>query len=179
MTKRVLVISSGLRPRSNSAALAEAFAKGAREAGHEVEFVSLLGKTLKFCIGCDKCQTTMRCIFEDDAESIVQKMLTAQVIVFASPVYYYGLSGQLKVLFDRTYPLYAADYAFREIYLLCSAADDSDGTMERPISNVQAWIDCFNDVTLKGVVSALGLESKDKIDGHAALDEAYQLGKSV
>ena len=82
-------------------------------------------------------------------------------------------------MFDRTYPLYAADYAFREIYLLCSAADDSDGTMERPISNVQAWIDCFNDVTLKGVVSALGLESKDKIDGHAALDEAYQLGKSV
>ena len=132
MSKKVLIISSSLRADSNSDALAQAFAEGARTAGSEVELVRLAGKTLGFCRGCLACQKTGRCVIRDDGDVIAQKMLHADVLVFATPVYYYGMSGQLKTLLDRANPLFASNYAFRDVYLLCTSADEgtdaSDGT---------------------------------------------------
>ena len=74
MNKKVLVISTSLRPRSNSEALADAFARGASDAGHEVESVSLRSKNIAFCKGCLACQKTLRCVIADDAPAIVGKM---------------------------------------------------------------------------------------------------------
>ena len=122
--KKVLIITSSLRQRSNSDALAEAFARGAADAGHEVETVTLKGKELHFCRGCLACQQTQKCAIADDAPAIVQKMYEADAIAFATPIYYYELSGQLKTLLDRSNPLFTTDYHFRDIYLLTSAAED-------------------------------------------------------
>ena len=94
--KKILVISTSLRHDSNSDALAEAFAKGAAEAGNEVESITLKGKNLHFCTGCLACQKTQKCVIADDAPAIVDKMYAADVIAFATPIYYYGMSGQLK-----------------------------------------------------------------------------------
>ena len=77
MKKKVLVITSSLRPGSNSDKLAEAFARGAAEAGNEVETVSLKGKELRFCIGCLSCQKSRKCVLADDAPAIVEKMHAA------------------------------------------------------------------------------------------------------
>lgn len=96
MNKKVLVISSSLRKTSNSDMLAESFANGAREAGNEVEKISLLGKTIGFCTGCMGCAKTAKCVIKDDAFDIEQKMEQADVLVFASPIYYYEMCGQLK-----------------------------------------------------------------------------------
>lgn len=108
--KKILVISSSLRHDSNSDALAEAFAKGAAEAGNEVESITLKGKNLHFCTGCLACQKTQKCVIADDAPAIVNKMYAADVIAFATPIYYYGMSGQLKTLLDRANPLFTTDY---------------------------------------------------------------------
>lgn len=89
--KKVLVISSSLRHGSNSEALAEEFARGAREAGNDVELITLRGKDIKFCIGCLSCQKTQKCVIKDDAPAIVAKMHDADVICFASPIYYYEM----------------------------------------------------------------------------------------
>ncbi len=75
MNKKVVVISTSLRANSNSNALAEAFAKGAKEAGHEVEFISLRGKRIEFCRGCLACQKTGSCVIQDDANEITEKVL--------------------------------------------------------------------------------------------------------
>ena len=96
--KKILVISSSLRRNSNSDALAEAFAKGAAEAGNEVETITLKGKELHFCTGCLTCQKTQRCVIADDAPAIVDKMYAADVIAFATPIYYYEMSGQLSTV---------------------------------------------------------------------------------
>lgn len=119
MTKKVLIISSSLRKGGNSETLCDAFQKGAEEAGYQVEKVSLAGKQLAFCQGCLSCQETRHCILHDDAEAITAEMKASDVIVFASPVYYYGLTGQLKTLLDRANPLFASDYKFRDIYFSC------------------------------------------------------------
>ena len=90
MKKKILILSTSLRKNSNSDCLAEAFAKGARNAGHGVEKISFIDKEIHFCKGCLACQKTMRCVMHDDADAIAKKMLTADVIVFATPIYYYG-----------------------------------------------------------------------------------------
>ena len=100
MRKSVLVISTSLRQGSNSDLLAEEFIRGAREAGHTVEKVSLAGKEIGFCRGCMACQRSRsgHCVIQDDADAIVQKMAQADVLVFATPIYYYEMSGQMKTL---------------------------------------------------------------------------------
>ena len=106
MPKNILILSTSLRKDSNSDALAAAFARGAAEAGHHAVMCSLRGKALGFCVGCLSCQKTKRCVIRDDAPAIVQQMKQADVLVFATPIYYYGMCGQMKTLLDRANPLY-------------------------------------------------------------------------
>ena len=88
MSKKVLIISTSLRKNSNSDALAKSFAEGARSAGNEVETVSLTGKNITFCKGCLACQSIGRCVIKDDAIVLAEKMRTADVLAFATPIYY-------------------------------------------------------------------------------------------
>ena len=176
---KVLVISTSLRANSNSDALAHAFAGGAKEAGHEVELVSLRGKNLQFCRGCLSCVKTNKCVIADDAPAIVEKMHDADAICFATPIYYYEMSGQMKTLLDRANPLYSSDYHFRHIYMLTCAAEDEAFVPERAVAGLTGWIDCFEHAQLKGSVFAGGVNAPNDIKGHKALDEAYELGKNV
>ena len=138
--KNVLVISSSLRTKSNSEAMAQEFAKGAAEAGNKVEVVSLRGKKIAFCTGCLACQKKGKCVINDDANAITAKMKKAEVIVFATPIYYYEMSGQLKTMLDRANSLYVSDYKFREIYLLTSAADTDKKAMNIAKRGISGWI---------------------------------------
>ena len=179
MSKNVLVISTSPRKNGNSALLAEEFARGAQQAGNNVEKISLHDKTIGFCKGCLACQKTQRCVIHDDADIIAQKMLAADVIVFATPIYYYEMSGQMKTMLDRGNPLYSADYAFRDIYLLAAAAEDEADTMEGAIHGLQGWLACFEKARLAGTVFAGGVGGVGEINGHAALLNAYEMGKAV
>ena len=96
MSKKVLVISSSLRNNSNSEILAKQAAKGAQDAGHDVEFITLKDKTLNFCKGCLACQKTMKCVIRDDASEICEKVGNADVLIFANPIYYYELCGSSR-----------------------------------------------------------------------------------
>lgn len=177
--KKILVISSSLRGVSNSHLLAEAFARGAREAGNDVEIITLHKKEIKFCIGCLSCQKTGKCVIQDDAPAIISKMHDADVLAFATPIYYYEMSGQLKTLLDRANPLFEGDYRFTYVYLLTSAADTGEATPKRAVSGVEGWIECFDRSRLAGTVFAGGVTDPGEIAGHPALEEAYRMGQSV
>ena len=177
--KNVLVISSSLRKNSNSDSLAKEFARGAEESGNKVDFVSLFEKRIEFCRGCLACQKTQRCVINDDADEIREKMLKADIIVFATPIYYYEMSGQLKTLLDRMNPLYSSDYAFRNIYILTTAAEDEAHVPERAISGVQGWIDCFKKAQLAGTLFCGGVNDPGDITDNAALHKAYKMGKHI
>ena len=179
MNKKVLIISSSPRKGGNSETLAAAFAKGAREAGDQVETVSLREKQVGFCKGCLACLKLGHCVIQDDAVEIAAKMHDADVLVFATPVYYYCVSGQLKTMLDRANPLYDTDYAFTQAYLLAAAAEDAPETFEGTEKAVQGWVDCFPRCTLAGTVFAGGVNDVGEIAGHVALEQAYQMGKEV
>lgn len=179
MDKKVIIISASLRKDSNSEKLALAFAKGAEKAGNEVETISLKGKTLGFCTGCLSCQKNFHCYMKDDAEQIAQKIGQADVVVFATPIYYYEMSGQMKTMLDRCNPLFPQDYRFRDVYLLMTAADDNTHTTDRAVSGIIGWIDCFPKSRLAGTVFAGGVTEAGDIENHEALDEAFQAGMNV
>lgn len=179
MSKQILVISTSPRKGGNSDTLADAFVQGAREAGHRVEKITLHDKTIGFCRGCLTCVKTQRCIIHDGAAAIAQQMLTADVLVFATPIYYYGMCGQMKTLLDRSNPLYSADYRFRDVYLLAAAAEEAEHTVDGTVTGLQGWIDCFDKARLAGTVFAGGVTSVGEIQGHAALEQAHEMGTRV
>lgn len=179
MGKKILVISSSPRKNGNSNAMADRFVMGAREAGHEVEKVSLAGKTVEFCKGCFACHRGGKCMIKDDAAEIVAKLPDVDVVVFATPVYYYSVSGQLKTMMDRANPLYVMDYRFRSVYLLAAAAEDEESAVEGTKTAVQGWVDCFPKSKFVDTVFAGGVTDPGEIAGHPALEQAYKLGLSI
>ncbi len=177
--KKILIISTSPRRGSNSEALAEAFASGAREAGHEVELVSLRGKDVQFCRGCFVCQETQRCVIHDDADTLRQKALEADVLVFATPIYYYEMSGQLKTLLDRFNPLFPSDYAFRDVYLMTAAAEDEDFVPQRALNGLEGWVECFERAKLAGHVFMGGVTEAGENPEHPALRQARSMGRNA
>ena len=177
--KKILILSATLRKDGNSEQLAQAFAQGAREAGNQVQLLSLRDKQIAFCRGCFACAQTGQCVIRDDAVEIVQKMHDADVLVFATPIYYYEMSGQMKTMLDRANPLYGSDYQFREVYLLTCAAEQEESAPRRAIEGLQGWIDCFEKAQLSGTVFAGGVNNAGEIKGHSALKTAYNMGCSI
>lgn len=104
--KKVIVVTSSPRKNGNSETLANSFAEGAKAAGNEVLQVAVRDLGLQFCTGCMFCQSHDRCVLGDGMNALYSKFENADVLVFATPVYYYAVSGQLKTFLDRLNPLY-------------------------------------------------------------------------
>ena len=177
--KKVIVISTSLRKGSNSDMLADQFAAGAKAAGNEVEKISLIGKDIQFCKGCFGCQKLGRCIIKDDVNDIMAKVLHADIICWATPIYYYEMSGQMKTLIDRMNAMYSQDYHFRDIYLLTTAAEEEAETPKRAETGLTGWIDCYPKSRLAAHLFCGGVNEAREIEGNPKLQEAYELGKKV
>lgn len=142
--------------------------------------LSKIGKKIDFCIGCLSCQLTQECVIKDDANEIAEKVKNADVIVYATPVYYYEMSGQMKTLIDRMNCLFPSDYKFRDVYLLAASAEDEESAMDGAIKGVQGWVDCFEKANLAGVIRGTGLtETGEAKKDEEILKKAYEMGKSV
>lgn len=178
--RKVLIISTSLRNNSNSDILARECERGARDAGLDVEYVSLKGKEIKYCIGCMSCQKTNKCVLNDDVAAIMAKVKETEVIVYATPIYYYEMSGQMKTLLDRLNPLYTSDYKFRDIYMIATAADDSDTTFDKAYSGLSGWVDCFEKASLRGKVVAGGIDEAGSVNNFVDIkNKAYELGRGL
>lgn len=177
--KKVIVISTSLRVGSNSDMLADKFTEGALHAGHDVEKISLAGKNISFCRGCLACQKLGRCVIDDDANGIMQKVLNADVVVWATPIYYYEMSGQMKVMIDRMNAMYPLDYKFRDVYLLTTAAENEPEVPRRAESGLTGWTDCYPKCRLAGTLFCGGVDAPHAIEGNEKLQIAYEMGLHV
>jgi len=177
--KKVVVISTSLRRGSNSDMLADKFAEGAKAAGNEVEKISLVGKNIQFCKGCFGCQKLGRCIIDDDVNNIMAKVLQADVVCWATPIYYYEMSGQMKTLIDRMNAMYEQDYQFRDVYLLTTAAEDETETPKRAEIGLTGWIDCYPKSHLAAHLFCGGVNDAREIEGNSKLNDAYKLGNEL
>ncbi len=181
--KQILILSTSPRPHGNSELLADAFADGAAAAGHTCEKLILPTKKIDYCIGCMACAESAKCVLRDDVPSILEKMAAADALVFASPIYFYSVSGQLKTLLDRTNPLYeSGEYSFREVYLLTACASGEASAGDGAVRCIEGWLRCYGKARLAGAMNAAGVKDKGSVEtvrGGAYLRAAFEMGRSV
>ncbi|MDE6293198.1 MAG: flavodoxin family protein [Clostridiales bacterium] len=177
--KKVMVVTSTPRKGGNSEFLAQAFADGAKSAGNAVEVITVRDIDLKYCVGCMYCQDHDSCVLNDSMNGLYEKFQNADVLVFATPIYYYSVSGQLKTFLDRLNPLYPRENKFKDVYLLATAADENASAMDGAVTAIQGWVDCFDGVSIKGVIRGVGVTDKGDIQDTDFLNEAYAMGAKV
>lgn len=175
--KKVLILSGSPRKGGNSDFLCDEFMKGALEAGHQVEKIRVAEKKIGYCRACYACKDG-KCIIEDDMGEVLQKMIDADVLVLASPVYFYSIDAQLKALIDRTVARWL-EVKNKEFYYIMTAADDTPGAMETTLACFRGYAECVEGAKEMGVIYGTGVYHKGEIQGHKAMTEAYEMGKGV
>lgn len=179
MKKNVLLISASGRKGKNTDTLCDQFALGAETAGHSVEKIFVSDMELKFCIGCRTCKENGgSCIHRDDMADALDQMLNAHVIVFATPVYFWNMNGQLKTFIDRTYPKYPA-FKGKKFYFILSGGGEYD-SMYTTIQGYERYLDLIGEVERGGIL--FGRAHPDNVydtESHAARGEAFEAGKNI
>lgn len=179
MAKKIVILSSSPRKGGNSDTLCDQFMKGAIKAGNDTEKIFLGDKTIHFCTGCGTCSYYKKpCPQKDDAAEIIDKMVAADVIVMATPVYFYTMSAQMKTLIDRCCGLYT-EMKNKEFYFIVSAAEEDRQLMERTIDTFQGFLDCLENPIIKGTVFGTGVWHAGEIKDKPAMQEAYEMGKRI
>lgn len=179
MSKQVLIISSSPRKGGNSDTLCDQFLKGAAEAGNRVEKIRLADLKIDYCSACYACKTTGRCVKRDDMEQIIEKMRDADVIVLATPVYFYTMCAQMKTMIDRTLGgAQTPELENKEFYLIATAADGK-AALERTVDGLCGYLECLPGAKEMGVVYGAGVWKIGDVQKNAAFDEAYQMGQNV
>jgi len=173
---KVLVISSTPRKGGNSDILCDEFASGAKEAGNEVEKVRIADLQIGYCTGCYACQKTGKCAIRDDVQSVIDKMLAADVIVLASPVYFYCISAQLKALFDRTVVAYP-NITNKKFHYILTMAESAN--FDGSLAALRGFLDCYEGSEECGMILADGVYERGAVKETKFMAEAYELGKSV
>lgn len=175
--KKVLIISSSPRKNGNSNQLCKQFEKGALEKGNQVEFINLCDYKINYCKACYSCFKLNKCYQNDDFNYIASKMLNADVILFATPTYFYSMSGQLKVFIDRLVSMYTSVRA--DIYIFITAADTNQSNLISTLEAIRGLTrDCFEQCEEKGYILASGVTNINQINTRQDyLDQAYKYGK--
>lgn len=177
--KNILIISSSPRWGGNSDTLCDQFLQGASDAGHRVEKIFLNEKNIGFCKGCGACFDSGRCSQRDDMAGILDKLLAADVIVFGTPVYFYGMNGQMKTFLDRTCPVYT-QLKNREFYFLLAAHDENADHLHRVMEGFRGFSqECLENAREAGIVYGTGAWMPGDIVTTSAYHEAYRMGKLV
>lgn len=178
MGKKVLILSGSPRKNGNSDILCDEFAKGAIEAGHEVEKIRVAEKKIGYCCACYACRETGVCAIKDDMAEILQKMIDCDVMVLASPVYFYSIDAQLKTLIDRTVARWL-EVKNKEFYYIVTAADEELTSADTTLACFRGYADCVEGAKEMGVICGMGAYEKGEVKGTKAMAEAYAMGKAV
>lgn len=190
--KQILIVMGGGRPKGNTAQLVDAFARGVEEAGHSVEKVSLLRSEVKGCLGCNACRYGKPCVQKDGFNEMIPKIKQADLIVFASPLYFWTISSKLKAFIERFYCIAEEDpeppygryekYPVKDSALLMTSADEFFWTFNQAVSYYQFAIVNYIGFHDRGMVLAGGCgdtNGQPQIDKTGHLKEAYEFGKNL
>lgn len=178
-----VTILEGCKKGGNTDKLCSQFAKGAEEAGHTVERIYLFTKDVHGCLDCQRCQTTGTCVWKDDGCEILERALASDVLVFASPIYYYGITGQLKTILDRFYSKHS-QVRDKSVYLITSSAaaheDPYAAKLDIAQQSIQGWVDCFgDDVHFVSTIGAWGMFDNPDVTESPAYQMAYEEGRAL
>lgn len=175
--KNVLIISSSPRIKGNSDMLCDEFIKGAAENQNHIERINLRDRHIEPCLACDACRKTHRCVQKDDMNEILNQMLLADIIVLASPVYFYSINAVMKLFIDRCFAGYL-DLVDKQFIFMLSAAD-GQREIERATECFKGFTDCLPNSQIIDILYADHCGGRGSIKEHPVLSRAYDLGKGI
>lgn len=179
MSKKVLILSGSPRKGGNSDILCDEFMRGALEAGNSVEKIRVSEKKIAPCHGCYYCKDhSGECAHKDDMADVLQKMIDADVIVMASPVYFYSIDAQLKAVIDRTVARWL-EVKNKDFYYIVTMADEQLESANTTLACLRGYADCVNGAVEKGVIIGKGVYEPGKVKAAPAMKQAYLMGKDV
>ncbi|MDE7312354.1 MAG: NAD(P)H-dependent oxidoreductase [Eubacterium sp.] len=176
---KILILIGSTRKNGNTELLAQSFAKGAGE-HHDVEMVSVADYKVHPCVGCNSCfeREGHRCFQQDDMAEIYAKLAEADMVVIASPVYFYGISAQLKAVIDRMHTPMRNRFKIKRAALLLVGAASLPELFDAIILQYKLVLAFFH-LEDAGMVLVRDVKERGDIKGNPALDQAYALGVSV
>lgn len=175
--KKVLILSGSPRKNGNSDLLCDEFTRGAIEAGHEVEKIRVAEKKIGYCRACYACRDTGVCAIKDDMADVLQKMIDCDVMVLASPVYFYSIDAQLKAVIDRSVARWT-EIKNKEFYYIVTAADEELSSADTTLACFRGYADCVEGAKEMGVIYGMGTYEKGEVKGKSAMTEAYEMGRN-
>jgi len=176
MAKKILIISSSPRRGGNSDTLCDQFLAGALSAGHVAEKIFLKDKKINYCTGCGTCINGEKsCPQKDDMADILSKMISSDVIVMATPVYFYTMCGQMKTFIDRICARYT-EIRNKDFYFIATAADDNQRALERTTEEFRGFLSCLDDVKEKGIIYGTGVWNVGEVRKTKAMSQALEMG---
>ena len=179
MGKRVLILSGSPRKGGNSDTLCDEFMRGAIEAGHEVEKIWVQGRKVAPCMACYYCTDhSGECAIKDDMADVLQQIIDADVIVLASPVYFYSISAQLKATIDRTVARWL-EVKNKEFYYIATCAEAEPEAVETTFACFHGYADCVEGAVEKGKIAGIGVYEAGAVKDTEYMKAAYEMGKGV
>ncbi|MBO4849570.1 MAG: flavodoxin family protein [Prevotella sp.] len=173
----ILILCGSPRKSGNTELLVDAFVKGASQK-HQVETVSVRDYKVNPCVGCNACFKNNTCAQKDDMAIIYEKMANADMLVIASPVYFYGLSAQLKAIIDRCHNPIRDTFHIKKAALLLVGAASLPELFDSILTQYQLCLNFFH-MEDAGKVLVRRVKEKGDIKQTEALNEAYELGRSL
>lgn len=179
MSQNIVVLTGSPRPHGNSDALAEAFIRGAKAAGNNVIKISAHQAKVSPCKDCKYCfKHPGECSQKDDMAEILEELYKADVIVFSTPVYFFGLTAQIKTIIDRLYPSVVKPFPIKEAIFMSIMADTNMETMVPSVANFKAFAS-YLGWDIKAILTAGGINDAGDINHHQILEDAEALGHSL
>ena len=178
MAKNVLILSGSPRKGGNSDLLCDEFLKGAEAAGNTVEKIFVRDKKIGYCNACYACRGTGICAIRDGMAEVLEKMHWADVIVMASPVYFYSIDAQMKALIDRTLAQWTK-LDNKEFYYIMTAAHTDNTVMDCTLECFRGFAVCLNGAKEKGVIYGKGVYTPGQVKDTPYMQQAYEMGKNV
>ena len=175
---KILVLTGSPRKKGNSNTLAEHFIKGAEEAGHSVTRFDAAAATVQPCTACNSCGMNGPCVLKDDFDTVRQHIIPADMVVFATPMYYFGMSAQLKAVIDRFYAINGQIHVPKKAALLMTYANNSKRN-ESPIALHYEVLLEYLGWTDAGRIIAPGVWPEGAVKQTPFPEQAYQLGRKV
>lgn len=175
---KILVLKGSPHINGTSNTIVEQFIKGAKEKGHEVNIIDVAHSNLHTCLGCDRCRMNGRCVQKDEGNEILNKILASDCLVFVTPVYYFGVSAQLKTLIDRFYAKNGAITRKHLKVIYIAAAWNDDDVVMKALNTHFDILTSYLEMEEVGRVMAKGAGYPSMIKSHY-LKEAYELGKNL
>jgi multimeric flavodoxin WrbA len=176
---KVTVITGSAHKKGTSAMLADRFIEGAIEAGHDIFRFDSAFETVKPCLACDYCSThNAECVHKDSMEKLYIKLVDADVIVFATPLYYYTVSAQLKAVMDRFHAKNTIISGNKKAIMLATSYGDDEQTMEGLDRMYELSLRYLNWESV-GKVYAKGCPVREVLENTNYPQAAYELGKSL